>query len=77
MEGRKERRKVETAAGKKFDWLRSVSFLFGSLKSGNSPADETSNNGDNCLLSTNTTSPTVKGSKGSTRAFLRVNENVL
>ena len=76
MEGRKERRKVETAAGKKFDWLCSV-LLFGSLKSGNSPADETSNNGDNCLLSTNTTSPTVKGSKGSTRAFLRVNENVL
>ena len=32
----KEGRKVETAAGKKFDWLCSVSFLFGSLKSGNS-----------------------------------------
>ena len=66
----KEGRKVETAAGKKFDWLCSVSFLFGSLKSGNSPADGTRINGDNCLYSFNKTSSTlttVKGSKGSTK----------
>ena len=40
MEGWKDGSKVETAARKKFDWLCSV-LLFGSLKSGNSPADGT------------------------------------